>query len=312
MADEREVIADFMNVIQEYPSIYNRSSRDFKDKLKKGNCWKAVADRVCEPVDVVKTRYENIRTQFGKYLKKRKGTSGAGTTDIIPIDPKCERLMWLRKFIVSRPTSGTFRRKQKSTKSNVELTDSDEDEDSCTSSNNGEENSEFVEKENSCTQSKPSDKDASNAQESKTESQQQRNRKPGSKKESRQRQLEKTDLQLNQAVASLNSALSKPQQEKDKTSDVHQLDEDELYALSVGKRFQKLDNKQKALMRSGIERLFLEIEFGSSGYDPSPHQSLYQNQVNSPQGFQIWQNQVQHLGSQHSSLASHSKYVNSE
>ena len=225
MADEREGIADFMDVIQEYPSIYNRSSQDFKDKLKKGNCWKAVANRVCEPVDVVKKRYENIRTQFGKYLKKRKGTSGAGTTDIIPIDPKFERLIWLRNFIVSRPNSGNFRRKQTITKSNVELTDSDEDEDNCTSSNNeGEENSEFVEKENSCSQSKPSDEDASNAQESKTESQQQRNRKPGSKKESRKRQLEKTDLQLNQALASLNSALSKPQQEKDKTSDVRMIE----------------------------------------------------------------------------------------
>ena len=208
-------------------------------------------------------------------LKIRKGTSGAGTIDITPIDPKFERLMWLRNFIVSRPNSGNFRRKQEITKSNMEHTDSDEDEDSCNSSNNeGEENSECVEKENSRSLVKPSDEDASNAQESKTESQQLRYRKPGSKKESRKKQLEKTDLQLNQALASLDSALSKPQQEKDKTSDVRQLDEDELYALSLGKRFQKLDNKQKALMRNVIERLFLEIEFGSSGYAPSPHQSL--------------------------------------
>ena len=55
----------------------------------------------------------------------------------------------------------------------MELTDSDVDENSCTSSNNkGEENSGFVEKENSCSLVKPSDEDASNAQESKTESQQ--------------------------------------------------------------------------------------------------------------------------------------------
>ena len=96
--------------------------------------------------------------------------------------------MWLRNVIVSRSNSGNYGRKQKITKSNVELTDSYEDGDSCTSSNNeGEENSEFVEKENSCSQSKPSDEDASNAQESKTESQQQKNRKPGSKKETKTR-----------------------------------------------------------------------------------------------------------------------------
>ena len=69
--DEREGIADFMDMIQDYPSIYNRSLKDFKDKFKKENCWKAVAERVIEPVDVIKNRCENIRTQFGKYLKKR-------------------------------------------------------------------------------------------------------------------------------------------------------------------------------------------------------------------------------------------------
>ena len=89
--NEREGIADFMDVIQDYPSIYNRSSKDFKDKFKKDNFWKAVAERVIEPVDVIKKRYENIRTQFGKYLKKRKGISGAGTTNIIPVDQKFER-----------------------------------------------------------------------------------------------------------------------------------------------------------------------------------------------------------------------------
>ena len=62
MANERDGIADFMDAIQGYPGIYNCCSRDFKDKLKKGNCWKAVVDRVCEPVDVIKKRYENIRT----------------------------------------------------------------------------------------------------------------------------------------------------------------------------------------------------------------------------------------------------------
>ena len=44
--DEREEIADFMDVIQDYPSIYNRSSKDFKDKFKKENYRKAVAERV--------------------------------------------------------------------------------------------------------------------------------------------------------------------------------------------------------------------------------------------------------------------------
>ena len=106
--DEHEGIADFMDMIQDYPSFYNRSSKDFKDKFKKENCWKAVAERVIAPVYFVKKRYENIRTQLGKYLKKRKGASGAGTTNIILIDQKFELLIWLKNLIVTRPNLETL------------------------------------------------------------------------------------------------------------------------------------------------------------------------------------------------------------
>ena len=60
---------ELMDKIQEYPTIYNQSSRDFKDKTKKQNCWKAVAKHMNEFLVVVKKRYESIRTQFSKYLK---------------------------------------------------------------------------------------------------------------------------------------------------------------------------------------------------------------------------------------------------
>ena len=171
--DEREGIADFLDMTQDYPSIYNRSSKDFKGKFKKENCWKAVAERVIEPVDVIKKRYENIRTQFGKYLKKRKGTSGAGATIIILIDPQFERLMRLKNFTVTRPNPGNFRRKQMITKSNMELAESDEDEDNSNGSNDdSEEKGEIISNESICSQANPGEEDA---EECKTESQQQRN-----------------------------------------------------------------------------------------------------------------------------------------
>ena len=34
----KESDALFMEIIQEYPTIYNRASKDFKDKNKKANC----------------------------------------------------------------------------------------------------------------------------------------------------------------------------------------------------------------------------------------------------------------------------------
>ena len=81
----------FMEIIREFPTIYNQSLKDFKDRNKKSNCWKAIAEKVGHSVDQVKRRYESIRTQFGKYLKSRKGKSGSGSGDV-PIDPKYDHL----------------------------------------------------------------------------------------------------------------------------------------------------------------------------------------------------------------------------
>ena len=135
--ENQEKDFELMDIIQEYPTIYNFSSRDFKDKTKKQNCWKAVAKCMNEPVDVVKKRYESIRTQFSKYLKKRKGASGAGAAGVSK-DPKFERLMWLQNFIISRPNSGNFQRKQV-TKANRDLAEFDDNDSICSKSCDDEE-----------------------------------------------------------------------------------------------------------------------------------------------------------------------------
>ena len=81
------------------------------------------------------------------------------------------------------------------TKSNMELAENDDDENSSNGSNDdSEEKSEITSNASICSQANPGEEDA---EECRTGSQQQRNKKPGSKKESRKIQLEKTDLQLN-------------------------------------------------------------------------------------------------------------------
>ena len=72
----------FMEIIREFPTMYDSSLKDFKDRNKKSNCWKAMAERLDQPVDQIKSRYGSIRTQFGKYLKARKGKSGIGRSEI--------------------------------------------------------------------------------------------------------------------------------------------------------------------------------------------------------------------------------------
>ena len=358
--------ADFMDIIQDYPTIYNRSSRDFKDKTKKANCWAAVAERVNEPVEVVKKRYETIRTQFSKYLKNRRGASGAGAADITPVDSRYERLMWLKNFIVSRPNSGNFQRKHKpavTPSRNFDLEDDDVDDDGddgddafSSSSNDGDDNGmekELCEKDDvnepkikdknckefqevnspglpsdefdclediNISKSKPSRATSStpptsieskddrqpSKKKAKTEDQQQKKSKKHAKKESRKRELEKTDIQLNQALACLNSSITKPE-EKGHLSDLRQMDEDHLYALSLANRLQKLDNRNKALVRNGIEKIFLEIELGHYNFNAQQQTGFHQLQNTN---LHMWQSHM--LNSQNTPTPPYTQFLNNE
>ena len=49
------------------------------------------------------------------------------------------------------------------------------------------------------------------------------------------------------------------------TKNQHQkkkMDEDELYVLSLANRLRNLDRRQKAIVRSAVEKVFLDIELG--------------------------------------------------
>ena len=78
-ANENDSI--FMEIIREFPTIYNRASKDFKDRNKKANSWKKIAEYLGQSFEDVKRRYESIRTSFSRYLQKRRGKSGSGVED---------------------------------------------------------------------------------------------------------------------------------------------------------------------------------------------------------------------------------------
>ena len=74
----------FMEIIKEFPSIYNRSSAQFKDKNIKSNAWKEIASLHTDmDVNTCKQRYESIRTTFSRYLKRCKPPSGSGSDSVI-------------------------------------------------------------------------------------------------------------------------------------------------------------------------------------------------------------------------------------
>ena len=47
---------EFMEIIRQYPAIYDKSSKDFKDKRIKANCWKIVADVLNMPAEDAERR----------------------------------------------------------------------------------------------------------------------------------------------------------------------------------------------------------------------------------------------------------------
>lgn len=256
---------EFMEIIREFPTIYNRSLNDFKDRNKKSNCWKAIAEKVGQPVDQIKRRYESIRTRFGKYLKSRKGKSGSGSGDV-PIDPKYEHLRWLKNFIVSRASSGNFKPIPSNTSTpaiksveavSEDVIDLDDETINQPPSTLLSDKEDGDDDENDLNIS-VSSRETADSPISEISSKE-KPIKPWVKKESRKRELEKTDAQLNRAMNNLSEsiALHKKSAPKEK-----KMDEDELYVLSLANRLRSLDRRQKAIVRSAVEKVFLDIELG--------------------------------------------------
>ena len=55
---------DFMELIREFPTIYNKKTKDFHDKRKKENFWKTISELLNTTTQEVERRYKTIRTSF--------------------------------------------------------------------------------------------------------------------------------------------------------------------------------------------------------------------------------------------------------
>ena len=97
----------FMDIIKEFPCIYNRACADFKDRNIKANAWGKISALLDLEESKCKQRYESIRTTFSRYVRKAGGKSGAGRGDI-QLEPKYEHLRWLVTFIKTRATSSNM------------------------------------------------------------------------------------------------------------------------------------------------------------------------------------------------------------
>ncbi|KAL1489335.1 hypothetical protein ABEB36_014251 [Hypothenemus hampei] len=68
----------FIQIIQNYPYLYDRKRVDFKD-LKKNNLWREISKELNYPVSDVQNRWKYLREKYGRE-RKPKLPSGSGTT----------------------------------------------------------------------------------------------------------------------------------------------------------------------------------------------------------------------------------------
>ena len=95
----------FMEVIRDFPGVYDKNHEDFRDKTKKEECWEKISDVLNVRIEDTKRRYETIRTRLSRHLKRIK----EGYWSIDSKDMKLDFLNWLVPYIKTRDAPFQFK-----------------------------------------------------------------------------------------------------------------------------------------------------------------------------------------------------------
>ena len=68
MATQSSTVSDelLMEVIQNFPCIYDKRSKDYKDQRMKQNAWKLIGDQIHLHAGEARSRYDVVRTRFSR------------------------------------------------------------------------------------------------------------------------------------------------------------------------------------------------------------------------------------------------------
>ena len=93
-----------MEEVQKYDCIYNKYSKSYKDKYIKMNCWAKIGEKFNISAADAKKKFKNIRTGYGRYLKKLKSIPSGSGRDAVPVPKDVAGLDWLQLYISHRLT----------------------------------------------------------------------------------------------------------------------------------------------------------------------------------------------------------------
>ena len=111
----------FMEEVQKHDCLYNKYRKSYKDKYIKINCWAKIGEKFDMSAADAEKKFENVRTGYGRYLKKVKAIPSGSGRDAVPTPKDFAGLEWLQKYISHRRTVSN---------TNPVKVDSDEDDNS--------------------------------------------------------------------------------------------------------------------------------------------------------------------------------------
>ena len=93
---------ELLEAIRLYPSIYDRSSSEFRDKPMRENSWAAIACQLHSTSEECKAKYRTIRARIATYLRAKIKPSGSAAASSEKIDDDYELHKWIFTHISQR------------------------------------------------------------------------------------------------------------------------------------------------------------------------------------------------------------------
>ena len=90
-----------------YQCVYHHSSKDFKDKNQKANCWQKIGEKFNLLAAEAEVKFCNIRTVYGRYLKRLKTLPSGSGRDAVPREFQNRLTKRRNKFACSKISSST-------------------------------------------------------------------------------------------------------------------------------------------------------------------------------------------------------------
>ena len=106
MALFNEESIQFLDEVHKFDCLYNKFSKDFKNKFKKYNCWIKIGEKFGLSPEEAEKKFHYIRTAYGRHLRRMRSIpSGSGRSAVPKIDVNLE---WLSTSITHRKTVSNF------------------------------------------------------------------------------------------------------------------------------------------------------------------------------------------------------------